>query len=668
VTPPPHPQCAGKPGRPELQPRRRTLVLLYTSDEHSQLLAVGPELDDYPAAAPGPSARRGGIARRATRLNFERAVAKATGADTLTVSAGDVSMGTLAQLGFTAGADYQVLKALGYDAATIGNHELDWGPAALAQAIGAATSGKGAPQLVASNLHFSANDPGDDELAALFGGAGKPVVPYHVIETAGGIKVGLVGVLGAGAAHDAAFKAPLRGSGLPEEESDFGAVRKKIVADLQPSVDALRQQHKVDLVVALSHGGVDLQHPELGDDQFLAQQLDGVDVIVSGHTHLAVKAPIVVKSLVSSREVLVVQASALGAYLGRLVLTLEPGRPVAFDAQRSTLIPIDDTTIPSPAAASMIDALIKDLEQSGAIAGALSRITGQPVKDDPSTSGDLFFYKLGQTGFSVPGLKPFVETNLLNLVTDAELAGAIAALPGEPPTIAVEAAGQVRADLEQGKTGALAFADVYRVLPLGASPFDGSPGYPLAHYYVNLVELKAALEMAADLGLTRDSYYLGAAGVRVTVDTTRPAFVVAGDPTDAKNGRVTKIEWDSQRRVGAEQYDVVLFDASRGEPWVSSAGGPTTLVHVVTDLYLAAGVASFGVTIKDKDGKPLPLPATVIHRADGSELKAYEALAAYIHGACAANFGMLPDRYDGSAAAGKLPRRNLCSGPLCGSY
>ncbi len=671
-----HPLARGEvvAPKPDLALHRRRLTIFYTSDEHSQLFAFGPEVDDFPTpTAPGSGARRGGVARRATLLAKERALAAARQSDTLTVSAGDVSMGTLAQLGFTAGTDYRILQALGYDAATIGNHELDLGPAALAQAVSAAVAAGGAPRLVASNLHFAPRDEGDDALAALFGKGRAPIVPYHTLVTAQGIRVGLVGVLGAGAAKDAAFKAPLRGSGLPEEEGDLETVRKKIVADLQGAVDRLRREQKPELVIVLSHGGVDLEQPERGEDYALAQQVKGIDVIVSGHTHLAAQQPLLVQSLVSERLVAIVQAGSHGAYLGRLELALEPGRRLSFDAARSTLIPIDDTILPDPAAAKLIDAVVEGLEKPAGqspsfLEGALSRITGAPVADDPAVLGELYFFTLGKTGFSIPGLKRFVETNLLDLATDALLASAGAALPGAPPTIAVQAAGQVRADLERGATGALSFADAYRVFPLGGSPFDGTPGYPLTHYYVYLVELKAALEMAASLGLVEDSYFLGVSGLRVTVDTTRPPFDGGADPTDPKNGRVTRIEWDSQRRVGQEQYDVVLFDAARAEPWASSAGGATTLVHVVTDLYLAVGVSSFGVTLKDPQGLPLALDAAVIRRADGSELKTYEAFAGYLRSECLGNGGTLPARYDGTTAAGKLPRRNLCSGPACGSY
>src|SRR5438477_237191 len=96
---------------------------------------------------------------------------------------------------------FSLLAAL---AAGCGNFGAD----GLAKAIAAATAGGGAPQLVISNIHFSATSAGDDQLEALFGEgtSGKPLKRYHVVTTAGGIKVGFLGVVGANAAYVAPRK------------------------------------------------------------------------------------------------------------------------------------------------------------------------------------------------------------------------------------------------------------------------------------------------------------------------------------------------------------------------------------------------------------------------------------------------------------------------------
>ena len=59
----------------------RRVVILHTSDEHSTLLALGPEVDDRePAEGPRTGRLVGGIARRATLLKAERRAAEAEGA------------------------------------------------------------------------------------------------------------------------------------------------------------------------------------------------------------------------------------------------------------------------------------------------------------------------------------------------------------------------------------------------------------------------------------------------------------------------------------------------------------------------------------------------------------------------------------------------------------
>src|SRR5262249_3431575 len=144
-----------------------TVVVLFTSDEHSHVFGFSPELDDYPhATTAGTGELIGGVARRASVLARERKAAEGAGKDTITVSAGDNQMGTLVHAAReTASIDYVTMKALGYDATTFGNHEFDFGPQSLVKAIKAAQAAGGLPPIVASNIHFSDFSADDDELA-----------------------------------------------------------------------------------------------------------------------------------------------------------------------------------------------------------------------------------------------------------------------------------------------------------------------------------------------------------------------------------------------------------------------------------------------------------------------------------------------------------------------
>ena len=179
----------------------RRLVLLHTNDEHSHLLGFGPEADEFPIVATrtGTGSIVGGASRRSTILAQERQKAKNAGADSLTVSAGDNLIGSLAQLRATVNApDYKVMSLLGYDVTTLGNHEFDFGPDTLAQVINAATAAGAKVPIVSSNIHFSGNAGAlDAPLKALFDETGKsataPVHRYLVLTTPQRLKVGFVG-------------------------------------------------------------------------------------------------------------------------------------------------------------------------------------------------------------------------------------------------------------------------------------------------------------------------------------------------------------------------------------------------------------------------------------------------------------------------------------------
>jgi 2',3'-cyclic-nucleotide 2'-phosphodiesterase (5'-nucleotidase family) len=83
-------------------PAPRLLTLLHSNDEHSHLLGLSPEVDDFPAPTlAGTGTIKGGASRRSVVLAAERAAAADAGAATLTVSAGDNQVGTLAQVADT---------------------------------------------------------------------------------------------------------------------------------------------------------------------------------------------------------------------------------------------------------------------------------------------------------------------------------------------------------------------------------------------------------------------------------------------------------------------------------------------------------------------------------------------------------------------------------------
>jgi 2',3'-cyclic-nucleotide 2'-phosphodiesterase (5'-nucleotidase family) len=648
----------------------RHLVLLHTNDEHSHLFAFGPEIDDWPThQTPGNGTLVGGVARRATVLAKERMAAQAAHADSLTVSAGDETQGALPEIAFaTTSPDLSLMKSLGYDVMCPGNHEFDLGPGGYARAIMAAQAHGGLPPIVSTNIHFSATDAGDDMLEALYGEgtSQKPIKRYHVLTTPSGIKVGFLGIMGPNASFYAPLKLPVTFSGNPADEGTSANVLPILYDDIRPTISDLRDVEHVDVVVALSHSGVDPARPSNGDDYQIASNVAGIDVLISAHTHDALDQPMMVAAP-DGYMVPIVQAGAFGQYVGRVevIVPAAGGRP-QLSAAGTRLVRVDDTTTPTlDVVGPILDGVVRDLETSF-LPAALTRIEGTTVTDDPAQLGDLYFRPEGATGFDVVGLVNYRETALLNLATDAVMKSAEDT--AGPTMVAVQAAGTVRADILRGATGVLTFADLFRTFPLGQNPTDGSVGYPLVRFYIYLAEVKAAMEVSASRGLINAPEFLSVSGLHVEFDTSRPAQVIMNstDALNPQNGRVTKITLDTDHSDGYDNPTLVIFDLARADPWTTpSFGNAFTLIPLVTDLYVASFASTAGVTLKDMNGNPLTLEQAILHRTDGSDIKAYEAFIGYIRTASMQNGGTLPARYDASTAEGHVPRRMLCTGPLC---
>jgi 2',3'-cyclic-nucleotide 2'-phosphodiesterase (5'-nucleotidase family) len=611
--------CSGDPELTSSSAQR--VVLLYTSDEHSQALAFRPELDDYPlASGAGSGALRGGLARRKVLLERERAAAKAEGKSVLTVSAGDNQMGTLVHVGFrTHSLDYGSMVELGYDVTTLGNHEFDFGPQALAEALDAARSRSGAPPIVATNIHFSESDPADDALAAHMGdhpSDGQAIHRSRIITTPEGVRVGFVGIMGVNASSVAPAKKPVSFS----ESNPGNDELAKIFADLQPAVDALRASGDVHLVVALSHSGIiDPSQPESGEDSAIAKNVAGLDVIISGHEHNSEPEPVIVQNETTGRDVVILHAGALGGWLGRVELEVRrAGDPPKFHASSQTLISVDDQTPPAEGASSEIDALIAAVEQAGALdgktylEGLLSRVEGVDVTDG-GEPGDLYFRQLGSTSFDLTDTH-----SMLFLTADAQLSAVTDVAPAQ---MGLQSAGVIRTGLRKGNTGVLSASDVFNVVPLGSNPLDGTYGYPLVVARLGIFYVWAIFEFAASWGGKNGDYDLATSAVRVEYDCSRPKVETLEDLFSLDKGVVSKIFLDTDHSDGLEQFDQLIWD--RTDPSVAIKEP----IAIVTSSYICEFADSVGAAPLGADGKPLASCADgIVQRPDGRDVKEVEAL------------------------------------------
>jgi len=364
---------------PPPAPTPQKLVILHTNDLHSHLMGKSPEID-YSPATTGDDQTSGGVARLATAIGSARASAAAAGTPVLLLDAGDFMMGSLFEIISTqAAAELTMMHALGYDATTIGNHELDWAPAGLAAILQAATAGGATVPIVASNMNFSATDAGDDGLEQL---AGAGVIQTKLVKTVGTLKVGIFGLLGSQAASVTPQAAPLT-------FDPIATAATRMVADL-------RQNDKVDLVIALSHSGI--YSNGTGEDAVLAMNVPGIDIIVSGHTHDTLAQP---KQFGSTW---VVTAGRYGEFLGDLQLTVtkaaKAGDPATVTVDGYTLQSIDDTVPGDATTQTAVDRYIGGV--------------------DTALAGTGLSYKLpvAETAVDLP-LPPYAEAPVGNLVADS---------------------------------------------------------------------------------------------------------------------------------------------------------------------------------------------------------------------------------------------------------
>ena len=285
---------------------KQTFTILHTNDLHSNLIGMAPA-SDYTPSTLNDDATRGGFERLATLIGSRKAARQDQG-PVLVLDAGDYSMGTaFAAATRETGCELQLLSLMGFDATTFGNHDFDLGPDGTAQSIAAAVGAGRVPPVVASNTDVTANDP---TLAGLQRLARDGVLRRYMVIERGGIRFGIFGVLG----REAQFYT-----------GGAGAVRfTDPIETAREMVTLLRETEKADVVIALSHGGLEKGKDggfTDGEDVRLAKAVPGIDVVISAHSHTALYEAIIVNGRTP-----VVQTGKYGENLGELVATLDDGR------------------------------------------------------------------------------------------------------------------------------------------------------------------------------------------------------------------------------------------------------------------------------------------------------------------------------------------------------
>jgi len=285
-----------------------TLTVLHLNDTHAHLLPYGPK----DASGNG---MWGGMARVATLVGMNRA----TEPNVMLLNAGDISVGDFMFQKYLSIPELEIMKSLGYDALTLGNHEFDLYSSTLKYELNTAGFPASGFPVLCANLDMSA----DPEM-------GYFVQPY-TIKQYGAVKVGIFGLI-TDATNSQSNPQPL--SVLPPLD----------VA--QRWIDSLKIGHGCNVVILLSHLGIDM-------DEAVATYTSGIDVIVGGHSHTKIDQPIKIGNT------LVVQAGEFAHYLGKLHLTVDGGVVTGYDYQ---LLPVDQNIPAEPTISGMLASLAAGVE------------------------------------------------------------------------------------------------------------------------------------------------------------------------------------------------------------------------------------------------------------------------------------------------------------------
>lgn len=443
------------------------LVILHTNDMHSKLTGFGPE-SKYSPMTTGNDETLGGFARMATVVKKEKVENKEA---VILCDAGDFLMGTIFQsLEPETGFQLSLMKKIGYDVITLGNHEFDFGPQAIADVINSALKKGDIPQIVSSQLKFSEKEKEDDDLQKLSND--KVIKPYTVIEK-NGLKIGFFGLLGEEAQMVSQSANPVK--------------FKDIIKTSKEITKKLRKEEKVDIIICLSHSGV---YPNdkgemVGEDIKLAKKVPDIDIIISGHTHVKTN------DYLQIGKTIIVQTGSYLTNLGRLEITYSDGKITVDDF---SLIEMNDKIKGDKSISKSIDNYIENVDKKFFRPFGLSYNMSIAESDFEIKKGYYTEHK---------------PTSLGNLITDA--IKFYVNTYSEGTDIVMGAQGVIRESLMKG---IVTPADIFRISPLGRGKNDLF-GYPLAKVHVTGSELKKLMELAIFAAVPGEDSYLYFSGLTV---------------------------------------------------------------------------------------------------------------------------------------------------------
>jgi 5'-nucleotidase len=425
------------------------LNILHINDLHSRIEAI----NKYDSTCSPEETEKGecfgGIARVKSAIDQRRGELKDK--NVLVLDAGDQFQGSLFYTQYKSAPIAEFMNGMGFDAMAIGNHEFDDGPEELAKFIAALRF-----PMVSANTQAAPNSP--------IHGKYKP----YIVKEFGPEKVAVVGVLATDTNETSS----------PGKDVTFADE----IATLNEQVKAIQDQG-INKIVLLSHVGYER-------DKQIAAAVDGVDVIVGGHSHTLLsntdeKAagpyPTRVKNP-AGVEVPIVTAYAYSKFLGDLAVTFDDQGVVKTAAGDPKLL---DKSVP---------------EHSG-FATRVAEL-GKPLQE-------LRNKEVSETSEAIDGSRETCrsrECPMGNLVADAMLDR----VKDQGVTIAIANGGGLRASIDQGP---VTMGEVLTVLP-----FQNT----IATFELKGADVKAALENGVSKIEEAAGRFPQVAGLKFAFDPAKP--------------------------------------------------------------------------------------------------------------------------------------------------
>jgi len=263
------------------------ITILHTNDVHSHI-------DPFPSND-SRNPNQGGVARRATLINL----IKQENPNTLLLDAGDIFQGTPYFNFYGGELEIKLMSMMGYDAATIGNHDFDNAIDGLYAQLPHAQF-----QFLSANYDFK-NTVLDGH-----------VKPYSVF-----VKDGVrIGVFGLG----------IELAGLVDPRMYKETKYLDPVGIAQDMSKKLKEDEKCDIIICLSHLGYHYKDENKISDLTLSGLTQNIDLFIGGHTHTFLKKPTVSKNAIG-KNVLINQVGFAGLNLGRIDFYLDQAGNVTTD-------------------------------------------------------------------------------------------------------------------------------------------------------------------------------------------------------------------------------------------------------------------------------------------------------------------------------------------------